>query len=142
MTNILYICELPAHHIANEIVVLKNNNFNVIVLNVFKSAWTNVENYEENIIMYNLHKNLKFYPDIKLVEMIYKFCVKKDEKILVIGDNIRTDIKGANNMKFDSLFITNGVHKHEFLHLPLQNYDKILEKYGTKTNFYQERLIW
>ena len=73
---------------------------------------------------------------------IYKFCVKKDEKILVIGDNIRTDIKGANNMKFDSLFITNGVHKHEFLHLPLQNYDKILEKYGTKTNFYQERLIW
>ena len=73
---------------------------------------------------------------------IYKFCVKKNEKILVIGDNIRTDIKGANNMKFDSLFITNGVHKHEFLHLPLQNYDKILEKYGTKTNFYQERLIW
>ena len=73
---------------------------------------------------------------------IYKFCVNKDEKILVIGDNIRTDIKGANNMKFDSLFITNGVHKHEFLHLPLQNYDKILEKYGTKTNFYQERLIW
>ena len=73
---------------------------------------------------------------------IYKFCVKKDEKILVIGDNIRTDIKGANNMKFDSLFITNGVHEHEFLHLPLQNYDKILEKYGTKTNFYQERLIW
>ena len=73
---------------------------------------------------------------------IYKFCVKKDEKILVIGDNIRTDIKGANNMKFDSLFITNGVHKHEFLHLPLQNYDKILEKYGTKTNFYQEKLIW
>jgi len=73
---------------------------------------------------------------------IYKFCVKKDEKILVIGDNIRTDIKGANNMKFDSLFITNGVHKHEFLHLPLQNYDKILERYGTKTNFYQEKLIW
>ena len=73
---------------------------------------------------------------------IYKFCVKKNEKILVIGDNIRTDIKGANNMKFDSLFITNGVHKHEFLHLPLQNYDKILEKYETKTNFYQERLIW
>tara|TARA_B000000460_G_C21489556_1_gene380952 strand:+ start:154 stop:972 length:819 start_codon:yes stop_codon:yes gene_type:complete len=78
----------------------------------------------------------KPYPEI------YKFCAKKDEKILVIGDNIRTDIKGANNMKFDSLFITNGVHKHEFLHLPLQNYDKILEKYGTKTNFYQERLIW
>ena len=73
---------------------------------------------------------------------IYKFCVKKDEKILVIGDNIRTDIKGANNMKFDSLFITSGIHKNDFLNLPLQNYDKILEKYGTKTNYYQERLTW
>jgi len=73
---------------------------------------------------------------------IYKFCVKKDEKILVIGDNIRTDIKGANNMKFDSLFITRGVHKDEFLNLSLDKYDKILERYKTKTDYYQERLTW
>ena len=73
---------------------------------------------------------------------IYKFCIKKDEKVLIIGDNIRTDIKGANNMKFDSLFITNGIHKNEFLNLQLQNYDKVLEKYGAKTNYYQERLTW
>ena len=73
---------------------------------------------------------------------IYKFCVKKNEKVLIIGDNIRTDIRGANNMKFDSLFITNGIHKDEFLNLQLQNYDKILEKYGAKTNYYQERLAW
>ena len=64
------------------------------------------------------------------------------KKILVIGDNIRTDIKGANNMNFDSLFIINGIHKNEFLSVTSQNYDKILEKYGTKTNYYQERLIW
>ena len=73
---------------------------------------------------------------------IYKFCIKKDEKILIIGDNIRTDIIGANNMKFDSLFITNGIHKDEFLHLQLQDYDKILDKYKVKTNYYQERLTW
>ena len=73
---------------------------------------------------------------------IYKFCTKKNEKILVIGDNIRTDIAGANNMNFDSLFIINGVHKDEFLNLELQNYDKVLEKYGTKTNYYQEELTW
>ena len=73
---------------------------------------------------------------------IYKFCAKKNEKILVIGDNIRTDIAGANNMNFDSLFIINGVHKDEFLNLELQNYDKVLEKYGTKTNYYQEELTW
>jgi len=73
---------------------------------------------------------------------IYKFCFKKGESILVIGDNILTDIKGANNMKFDSLFIINGIHKNEFLNLPLKNYDKILEKYSTKTNYYQKNLTW
>ena len=78
----------------------------------------------------------KPYPEI------YKLCTKKNEKILVIGDNICTDIKGANNMNLDSLFIISGIHKDEFLNLELQNYDKILEKYGTKTNYYQERLTW
>ena len=69
-------------------------------------------------------------------------CMKKNEKILAIGDNIRTDIKGANNMNFDSLFITNGIHEREFVDLPIENYDKILEKYNTKTNYYQKKLIW
>ena len=78
----------------------------------------------------------KPYPEI------YNFCIKKNEKILAIGDNIRTDIKGANNMKFDSLFITNGIHKNEFSNLAKENYDKILEKYGTKTNYYQDSLVW
>ena len=78
----------------------------------------------------------KPYPEI------YKFCIKKDEKVLIIGDNIRTDIKGANNMKFDSLFIMDGIHKDEFLDLQLQDYDKILDKYKVKTNYYQERLAW
>ena len=78
----------------------------------------------------------KPYPEI------YKFCIKENEKILIIGDNIRTDIRGANNMKFDSLFITNGIHKNEFLNLRLQNYDKILDKYEVKTNYYQKELTW
>ena len=78
----------------------------------------------------------KPYPDI------YNFCIQNNETVLAVGDNIRTDIKGANNMKFDSLFIVNGVHKSEFLNVSLENYDKILEKYETKTTYYQERLIW
>ena len=73
---------------------------------------------------------------------IYNFCIKKNETVLVIGDNIRTDIKGANNMKYDSLFITGGIHKDEFLNLSLDKYDKILEKYKTKTNYYQKELMW
>ena len=78
----------------------------------------------------------KPYPEI------YNFCVKKNETILVIGDNIRTDIKGANKMKFDSLFITDGIHKKEFLNLTVENYDKVLKKYKAETNYYQERLRW
>ena len=78
----------------------------------------------------------KPYPEI------YKFCIKNNEKVLVIGDNIKTDIKGANNMKYDSLFITQGVHKKEFKNLSLINYDKVLEKHKTTTTYYQEKLVW
>ncbi len=73
---------------------------------------------------------------------IYNFCIQKNEKVLAIGDNIRTDIKGANNMKFDSLFIINGIHKREFLNKQSENYDSILSSYGVRTTYYQERLTW
>jgi HAD superfamily hydrolase (TIGR01459 family) len=78
----------------------------------------------------------KPYPEI------YKFCIKKNENILAIGDNIQTDIRGANNMSLDSLLITNGIHKNDFLDLPINNYDKILEKFDVKTNYYQKNLTW
>ena len=32
----------------------------------------------------------------------------KNEKVLAIGDNLRTDIKGANNLKIDCIFISEG----------------------------------
>jgi len=78
----------------------------------------------------------KPYPEI------YNFFIKKNEKILAIGDNIKTDIVGANRMKFDSLFITGGIHKKEFLNIPVENYDKVLSKYKAKANYYQEKLNW
>jgi len=78
----------------------------------------------------------KPYPEI------YSFCTKENEKVLVIGDNIRTDIKGANNMNFDSLFIIGGIHKNDFENLQYQKYDNILEEYGVKTNYYLNKLIW
>jgi HAD superfamily hydrolase (TIGR01459 family) len=78
----------------------------------------------------------KPYPEI------YKLCMKKKQRILVIGDNIRTDIKGANKMKFDSLFITSGIHKNDFSNIKTNKYDKILKKYNVKTNYYQKKLTW
>ena len=41
-------------------------------------------------------------------------CFNENEKVLAIGDNLRTDIKGANNLDIDSIFITKGVHRNEF----------------------------
>ena len=45
-------------------------------------------------------------------------------------------------MKFDSLLITTGIHKNEFMNQQLNNYDKILKNYEAKTNYYQEKLSW
>ena len=37
----------------------------------------------------------------------------KNKKILAIGDNLNTDIKGANLLNYDCMIITNGIHKDE-----------------------------
>ena len=37
----------------------------------------------------------------KPYKAIYEMCIKPNEKVLAIGDNLRTDIKGANNLNKD-----------------------------------------
>ena len=69
---------------------------------------------------------------------VYLSCLDMSRKTLVIGDNLKTDIKGANNMKFDSLFITQGIHKLEFDKSSIENYDQILKRYEVETNYYQK----
>ncbi len=41
-------------------------------------------------------------------------------RVLVIGDAMRTDIKGADDQGFDSLFVTSGIHRKE-LHGPAED---------------------
>jgi len=62
-----------------------------------------------------------------------------EKKIIAIGDNLNTDIKGANNMKYDSLFITNGIHRDE---IEKKGIEKVLKNYNVKTNFTQTELQW
>ena len=64
-------------------------------------------------------------------------CLKK-EKVLAIGDNLRTDIKGANNLNIDCLFIFNGIHKNEFK--DENDLLKLFQKYNVKLNFFQKRI--
>ena len=71
---------------------------------------------------------------------IYKMCVSKNKKAIAIGDNLNTDIKGANNMNIDSIFISSGVHRTEFKReSELSNLSK---KYQVKLTYHQPELIW
>ena len=63
----------------------------------------------------------------------------KDKKILSIGDNLNTDIKGANLLNYDSLLISNGVHKNEILNQGIKNISK---QYESVVNFIQSDLKW
>ena len=56
-----------------------------------------------------------------------------------IGDNLNTDIKGANLLNYDSLIISNGVHKDE---IKKEGIDKVLKKYEVVVNFIQTELKW
>ena len=71
---------------------------------------------------------------------VYDLCFDSNEKVLAIGDNLRTDIKGANNLKVDCIFISDGVHIKEFNNFSELN--KLLEKYEVNANFFQRKLKW
>ena len=62
-----------------------------------------------------------------------------NKKVLCIGDNLNTDIKGANIQNFDSLLITNGIHKKEILDTELMS---VLKKYETRVDYIQNNLKW
>ena len=65
-------------------------------------------------------------------------------KILAIGDNLKTDICGAQNYEIDSLLILNGIYKDFFRNNNL-NFDKLLmsnEVESLRINKFQKELKW
>ena len=63
----------------------------------------------------------------------------KEKKILSIGDNLNTDIKGANLLNYDSLIISNGIHKDEIKN---KGIEETAKSYETICNFIQSELKW
>ena len=63
----------------------------------------------------------------------------KNKKVLCIGDNLNTDIKGANLLNYDSLLISNGVHKKE---IEKNGIDIVSKNYEAICNFTQSELQW
>ena len=63
----------------------------------------------------------------------------KGKKILSIGDNLNTDIKGANLLDYDSLLVSNGIHKDE---IKKEGIDIVSKRYEVIVNFIQTELKW
>ena len=63
----------------------------------------------------------------------------KGKKILSIGDNLNTDIKGANLLNYDSLIISNGIHKKEINEKGIEHVSK---SYEAICNYIQAELKW
>ena len=71
--------------------------------------------------------------------LVYEKSINnKSKSVLCIGDNLNTDIKGANLQNFNSLFILNGIHRKE----NQNELNKLFEKYQVDVNYIQERLRW
>ena len=71
---------------------------------------------------------------------VYNLCFSKNEKVLAIGDNLRTDIKGANNLNLDSIFITDGIHIKEFSNE--NEIQKLMNNYNVNSKYFQNNLKW
>ena len=62
-----------------------------------------------------------------------------NKKILAIGDNLNTDIKGANLLNYDSLLVSNGIHRDE---IKEKGIEEISKSYETICNYIQSELKW
>ena len=62
-----------------------------------------------------------------------------NKKILCIGDNLNTDIKGANLQNFKSLFISSGIHRNE---IDKEKPSDLFKKYNVKVDYLQHYLQW
>ena len=72
-------------------------------------------------------------------EVYHQSIDNKNKKILSIGDNLNTDIKGANLLNFDSLLISNGIHKEE---IRKNGIEETTKSYETICNYIQSELKW
>ncbi len=79
-------------------------------------------------------------PVIGSIDKIKELDNNSFDIFLAIGDNLRTDIKGANKLNKDCLFISDVVHRDEFGNN--SELEKLLDKYKVKVDFFQKELQW
>ena len=79
-----------------------------------------------------------YYSALKKLNLLKMFEEKKIN-LMAIGDNLKTDIKGANSLNIDSIFITNGLYK-DFFQSEKVNFEA--EDIFLKAKYYQKNLVW
>ena len=79
----------------------------------------------------------------RYINIVSIFSKKKNKKILIIGDSLDNDIKGANNLKFDSLLITDGIHRevNNNNDVDKQKLDGLIKSKNIFPDFYMRKLI-
>ena len=84
-----------------------------------------------------------YYSALQKLDIFEKFKEKKI-KLFSIGDNLKTDIQGANMLGIDSLLILNGIYK-DFFKKNVIDFEKLKQSTkisNLKINYYQENLLW
>lgn len=62
--------------------------------------------------------------------------------VLAVGDAMETDLKGANAMGFDALFIAHGIHAAELGEMTTETLAQLFEKTGVNARAAMRELVW
>lgn len=84
-----------------------------------------------------------YYSALKKMNIFEKFKIKKI-KAFSIGDNLKTDIYGANILKIKSLLILNGIYKNFIINNKV-NFEELKKSTNINNvliNYYQKNLLW
>jgi len=84
-----------------------------------------------------------YYSALKTMNIFEKFKINKI-KAFSIGDNLKTDIYGANILKIESLLILNGIYKN-FITNNKVNFEELKKSTNisnVQINYYQQNLLW
>ena len=69
---------------------------------------------------------------------------KNNKKILVIGDSLENDIKGACDQKLDSLLVTTGIHRkvNNNNHIDIKKLNDLMIEKNIFSKFFTSELVW
>jgi HAD superfamily hydrolase (TIGR01459 family) len=79
---------------------------------------------------------------------VYEMCFEKlgdiaPERVLGIGDSLRTDVTGGRNAGCGTLLLTEGIHREEFGEVPdLEHVGDAARALGTMPDFVAKALAW